>query len=99
MRPLLAGTPEEAMCAHWVLLIGSAVIAILANLPTPAANALRPLGLLIGIGAAVATLFAIKLSDAQSLSENVKNSGPGFWTVIAGFVVVGIGAAIGPRRT
>lgn len=83
----------------WALLVAVGLVALAANLPTPVSPALRVLGLVLGIGAAVVTLFAIKItSDGPGLGEYLKHADPGFWVAMAGFVVAGIGAVIGPQR-
>jgi hypothetical protein len=82
----------------WALLVVVAVIALAANLPTPVSPALRILGLLLGLGGAVVTLFAIKVGSNDSFSYDIKHGGIGYWVAIAGFVVAGIGAVIGPQR-
>jgi hypothetical protein len=81
----------------WALLAASVVIALLANAPTGAAGLLRILGLIIGIGSAVVTIFALK-PGFNAFSDVFKNTAVGLYLVLAGFVVTGIGAAIGPRR-
>ena len=71
----------------------------MANLPTPASPALRFLGLLVGLGGAVVTLFAIKLGHVLTNSATTSSTrGVGYWVAIGGFVVAGIGAVIGPQR-
>jgi hypothetical protein len=82
----------------WVLLIAVGLVALAANLPTPVSPALRGAGILLGLGGAVVTLFAIKLTSAISLSYAIKHGGVGYWVAIGGFVVAGIGAVIGPQR-
>jgi hypothetical protein len=81
----------------WALLAASVVIALLANAPTGGAGLLRILGLIVGIGSAVVTIFALK-SGGDSFSDVFKNTAVGLYLVLGGFVVCGIGAAIGPRR-
>lgn len=83
----------------WVLLAASALLALLANAPTGVAPALRIVGTLVGLGSAVATLFALKIiSSGRGLSWYIKHSDVGYWLAIAGFVVMAVGALIGPRR-
>jgi hypothetical protein len=82
----------------WVLLAVVGVIALAANLPTPVSPGLRILGLVLGLGGAVVTLFAIKIGSNDSFSYDLKHGGVGYWVAIAGFVVTGIGAVIGPQR-
>ncbi|MDT4928397.1 MAG: hypothetical protein QOF92_1264 [Pseudonocardiales bacterium] len=83
----------------WVLLALAAIIAIAANAPSPASGALRGVGVVVGLGAAVLTLFAIKLSSGgPDLTAYLKDGRVGFYATLAGFVLIAVGAAIGPRR-
>jgi hypothetical protein len=81
----------------WLLLVAVAVLALLAVLPTPAHGLFRGLGFLVGVGGGVITFFALK-SGGTTLSDLLKHGAIGFWVAIAGFVVAGLGAAMGPRR-
>jgi hypothetical protein len=81
----------------WVLLVAVVVFVILGNLATNSHALWRILGLLVGIGGAVITLLALK-DDDTSWSEVFKYCTWGFWLAIAGFVIAGIGAVVGPRR-
>jgi hypothetical protein len=81
----------------WALIAASVVIALLANVPTGAAATLRLLGLVVGIGSAVVTIFALK-TGIGSFADVFKHTAVGLYLVLAGFVVAGIGAAVGPRR-
>jgi hypothetical protein len=69
------------------------VLALAANLPSPIHGALRVVGLLVGIGGAVCTFFSLEVVNGFSI---VHDTGAGFWLGIAAFVIVGIGALIGP---
>ena len=52
---------------------------------------------LAGLAGAVLTFFAL-YNDGTSLHDLFKYGGVGFWLAIAGFVIAGIGAVVGPRR-
>jgi hypothetical protein len=84
----------------WVLLAVAAIAAIAANAPSPASGPLRGVGVVVGLAGAVLTLFAIKLSSSgpQGLSDYLKDARIGFYFAIVGFVVIAVGAAMGPRR-
>ena len=80
----------------WVLLIVSFVVALLACLPTPANAALRGIGLLLGLAGIGLTIWAIKGSDPWG--DVFKDKGLGLWFALAAFLLIGIGAAVGPQR-
>ncbi|MCU1656210.1 MAG: hypothetical protein JWO57_866 [Pseudonocardiales bacterium] len=87
----------------WVLLAVTVVIALLANAPSPFATALRVIGALAAAASIALTFLAINLlksgvPGAPSYSEYIKHARVGFWMAIAGFLLVGVGALIGPRR-
>ncbi|HKC27532.1 MAG TPA: hypothetical protein VKB75_05935 [Jatrophihabitans sp.] len=93
----------------WVLLTAVVVIGLLAVLPTPFAGPLRALGLIVALGSIGLTFWAIDLVSfsgplARQLGSNnpgytdyLSHAGPGFWVAAAGFLVMGIGALLGPR--
>ena len=82
----------------WLLAIVSVVVAILANLPSPASGPLRALGAVVAAAAIAISFFAIQLSSTGSYTEYLKHAHIGFYFAIAGFLLVGIGALIGPKR-
>jgi hypothetical protein len=93
----------------WLLLAVAVVVAILALLPTPAPF-LRVLGLLIGLAAVAITFWAIDLISLSgpvaktirhnpSYSDYLSHTNVGFWFAVVGFLLIGVGALIGPRRT
>lgn len=81
----------------WALLAAVAILGLLANVPTRLHPAWRTLGLIAGFAAVVVTFDAI-YSGQASLDELRKHAGAGFWLALAGFLLSGIGAVIGPRR-
>jgi magnesium-transporting ATPase (P-type) len=80
----------------WATLGVVFVLALIANAATENPAPLRVLGVLVGLGGAVITFFALK-TDGVSLHALIDQAGPGFWVAISGFVVMAIGASIGPR--
>jgi hypothetical protein len=81
----------------WALLAAVAILALLANVPTRLHPAWRVLGLVAGFAGVVLTFDAV-YSGQISLDELRKHAGAGFWLAMAGFLLGGIGAVIGPRR-
>ena len=85
----------------WVLLVAAFVLALLANVPSAAAGVARPLGAVVGLAGIGATFWALKFlsTSKPSYSEYLKHARLGFWFTVAGFVLIAIGAMVGPRRT
>jgi hypothetical protein len=73
------------------------------------AAVLRSVGVLVALAGAVVTVFASQLSSKKGDSDGnlvnasfhdfFKDAGVAYWLAIAGFVVIAIGAALGPRRS
>ena len=84
----------------WLLLCGSVIVAIAANAASNASAVVRAAGVLVGAVSAVVTLFAIKLdgTGSRSLSDYLHHARVGFYLALAGFLLLAVGAAIGPRR-
>lgn len=98
----------------WVLLAAGAVVGLLAVSPLgPSTAGLRGLGVLIGLLGAGCTFWALNLVSADATARQLipaKQRGLlhygffldhatlGAWTAAAGFLLLGIGAALGPRR-
>jgi hypothetical protein len=84
----------------WALLVAVVVFALLANLPSPLTTAFRVIGALGAVAAIAVTFVAIKLvsapAGAPSYSEYLKHTRIGFYVAIVGFLLVGVGAAVGP---
>ena len=80
----------------WVLLIAVVVLAIAANLPSAASGPLRVLGAVLAAAAIAITFFAIQLTDAPSYTQVLKHVRVGFYLALAGFLLAGIGALVGP---
>lgn len=89
----------------WTLLAVAVLTAILAAVPTIGA-AFRVIGPVVALGAVIVTFFAIQLlksgiSADQALSsygDYLKNARLGFYLALGGFVLIGVGAALGPRH-
>ncbi|MDP9118049.1 MAG: hypothetical protein M3O28_12475 [Actinomycetota bacterium] len=86
----------------WVLLVAAVVAALLAATPT-IATPFRVLGVVIaaaGIGLTFAAIHLYSGGAPNSLSYGtyLRNARLAFYLAIVGFIVVGIGAGIGPRQ-
>jgi hypothetical protein len=95
----------------WVLLLVSFVFAMLAVSPLRGLSTVfRVLGALIALAGVGATLWAIELvrldsrlaaqlgTKSPSYLDYLKHGGLGFWAAVAGFVLIGLAALVGPRR-
>ncbi|MGH8859830.1 MAG: hypothetical protein ACRDVG_01120 [Jatrophihabitantaceae bacterium] len=83
----------------WLLAIALVIVAIGANLPSPASGPLRALGGILAAAAIAITFFAIKLDSAGiPYTTYLKNLRLGFYFALAGFVIAGIGALVGPKH-
>ncbi|MFN2518103.1 MAG: hypothetical protein ABR604_03515 [Jatrophihabitantaceae bacterium] len=100
-----AATPAKLYFAWlgWVLLIVVVLVALLANLPSPAAPALRGLGVLFALAAIALTFLAVNLVKSglhgPAYTTYLKDARLGFYLAVGGFLLAGIGAAIGPKRS
>ena len=79
-----------------------AAVAVLAavgsSFPSPALRALRVLGVVTAFAAAGLSFLAIQLTDSRGYVDWLKDARIGFYLAVVGFVLIGIGAAIGPRK-
>jgi hypothetical protein len=82
----------------WALLVAVVVFALLANLPSPLTNAFRVIGALGAAAAIAVTFVAIKLADGPAYSEYLKHARIGFYVAVGGFLLIGIGALVGPAH-
>jgi hypothetical protein len=83
----------------WVLLIAVIVVGFAANAPTPAADGLRVLGFAVGLAGAAVTYLALnKLASWAGSGGAFDHSRAGVWLAMTGYLVAGVGAAIGPKR-
>lgn len=86
----------------WIALIVCALVAVLACMPLGGSvNVLRALALLLGLGGIAITLFALKGSAHWSpFFKALRRDGDiGIWLTFAGFLILGIGGLIGPRKS
>jgi hypothetical protein len=89
----------------WVLLAVAVIGALVANLPTSAVRVSRLVGSVVALLGLIATALSIQLTSGDrvastvSYADYVKKAGFGFYVGLAGFLVIGIGALIGPRRS
>lgn len=81
----------------WTLGVVAVVVAILANLPSAAAGPLRALGAVLAAAAIAVTFFALRLGDSAAYSDYLKHARIGFYFALLGFLLVGIGALVGPK--
>ncbi|MEO8889224.1 MAG: hypothetical protein ABI301_02340 [Jatrophihabitantaceae bacterium] len=87
----------------WALLIALIIVAFAANLPIRASNGLRLLGLFLGLAGAALTYYTLS-RYAQAThdlfgtgSGALDNASLGIWCALGGYLLAGIGAALGPR--
>ena len=75
------------------------VAGVLASVPTSALRIFRIIGVVVGLAAAGLTFLAIQLTDnGPSYLDYLKHARLGFYFAVIGFLLAGIGAAIGPRH-
>jgi hypothetical protein len=84
----------------WVLLIALILIGVAANVRSGLTDPLRVAGFIVGLGGAASTYFALTTYfDSAGSAHNVfDNSSWGLWAALAGFLLGGVGAALGPGR-
>jgi len=70
--------------------------AVLSSFPSPALRATRVIGVVTGFAAAGLSFLALQVSDGHSYLDRPKDARIGFYLAVIGFVLVGIGAAMGP---
>lgn len=82
----------------WLLFIVTVVLCIAACTPSPAAQALRAIGAILAAISIAFTFFAIRFTNGSAYTDYLKNARIGFYFALVGFLLMGIGALIGPRR-
>ncbi len=105
-----AGTLSEGLSKGyfswlgWALLAVAVLTALIAATPTVGAT-FRFIGPVVAAGAIVMTFVGIHLFKSSvvngtgvSYSTYLNNARVGFYLTLAGFVLVGVGAALGPRK-
>lgn len=94
----------------WVLLAGAGLAAVLAVTPTAVSPVFRVLGPVVAVAAIGLTFWAIYFlrvtgalkdqlgGDTPGYSDYLSHAYVGFWFAVGGFLLIGLGAAIGPHR-
>jgi hypothetical protein len=84
----------------WALLIAVIAVGTLANFPVRASDPLRAIGLVLGAAGTAVTYWALQefRSYGDEGSYAFQAASLGLWFAMGGFLLAGIGAAIGPRR-
>ncbi len=83
----------------WVALIIVVVAGVLASFPTAALRICRIVGIVVGVAMSGLTFLAIDFSgNGTGYSDYLKDAQVGFYFAVAGFLIAGIGAGVGPRR-
>jgi hypothetical protein len=82
----------------WTLAIVGLIVAVGANLPSPASGPLRALGAVVAAAAIAFTFLAIRLTNGAPYSDAISHANVGFYLAVGGFLLVGIGALVGPKR-
>lgn len=82
----------------WVLLVAGVLLALLALAPNPLSGVLRITGALVGLLGVALTFGAIQLAPGTGYRDWLGHVSAGFWLAVAGFALVAVAAALGPRR-
>jgi len=82
----------------WLLVVVTVVVCIAACTPSPAAQALRAIGAILAAISIAITFFAIRFQDGPAYTEYLKDARIGCYFALVGFLLMGVGALIGPRR-
>lgn len=82
----------------WTFLIIAVLAAVGSSFPSPALRAARVIGVVAAFTAAGLSFLAVQLTDQPGYLDYLKNARVGFYFAVIGFVLVGVGAAIGPRK-
>jgi hypothetical protein len=80
----------------WVLLILVITVGLGATVATRAASALRVAGFTAGAGGAAITYEALDILASTEGGSALDGAQAGVWLAIGGYLVAGIGAALGP---
>ncbi|HZC72319.1 MAG TPA: hypothetical protein VE442_16610 [Jatrophihabitans sp.] len=95
----------------WVLLAAAFILAVLAVVPTAMAPLFRVLGVVVALGAVGLTFWAVYIvritgqlkallgTQTPSYTDFLSHAFLGFWFTAGGFLLIGIGAGFGSRRT
>lgn len=86
----------------WLVLLATIGLGIEANLPSRSSGVFKFFGFVAGVTGAAVTYFALRslwgaLADGYGADVGVfRHTAVGLWMALAGFVVCGLGAALGP---
>jgi hypothetical protein len=83
----------------WTFLIVVVIAGVLASAPTPALRIFRIIGIVVGLAAAGLSFLAVDYRNAGNYSDYLSNARVGFYLAVFGFLLAGIGAGIGPKRS
>lgn len=82
----------------WTFLLISVAAAIGASFPSPALRALRVIGVVAAFATAGLSFLAIQVTTTRSYTDWFADARIGFYLAVVGYILIGIGAAIGPRK-
>ena len=82
----------------WAFLIIAVIAAVAASFPSPALRIVRVIGVVVGIAAAGLSFLALQFGDFVSYTDVIKNARVGFYLLVLAYLLIGIGAGIGPRK-
>jgi uncharacterized membrane protein len=80
----------------WVLLLAGIAVGFTANFPTEVATPLRMASIVLGVAGAVLTYLSLHSLTSVAHRGVFDHAGPGIYATMAGFVVIGLGGAVGP---
>jgi hypothetical protein len=82
----------------WAFLIVGVLCAVLSSFPNPALRVLRIIGVVIGFAAAGLSFLALQANDGTKYTTYLGAARVGFYLLVLAYILIGIGAAYGPRR-
>ncbi len=82
----------------WAFLIIAVIAAVAASFPSPALRIVRVIGVVVGIAAAGLSFLALQFGDFVSYTDVLKSARVGFYLLVVAFLLIGVGAGIGPRK-
>ncbi|WP_375484118.1 hypothetical protein [uncultured Jatrophihabitans sp.] len=82
----------------WAFLIVAVVAAVAASFPSPALRIARVVGVVVGIAAAGLSFLALQFGFGPSYTEVIKDARVGFYLLVIAYLLIGVGAGIGPRK-
>lgn len=82
----------------WTFFVVAVLAAVGSSFPSPALRALRVVGVVTAFAAAGLSFLAVQVTEGRGYVDWLKDARIGFYLAVIGFILVGVGAAIGPRR-